>query len=833
MHTIKRLLQCLVCVALLSSATAWAQELRNETLGGMTAGWARAWVDVDGDGRDDFCMLVNDQEKDLLCYMSKPSGVVAQTFSNLWVGYGVPENHVLRWADLNGDGFVDICRILIFPTRVGCRFGPTFTSGFELPLTTASRYQQCVNTAGQIFCGPLTVTPGIAKADFPAGNFPTAVVTPDIHFADVDGDGIPDLCYPYRTAESPVAPATGVDIRCRIAVVGANRTTVTYQPETSAWTRSNVQLGINEYPEGFHDFNGDGRADFCRISPGGYLRCTLSSATGIAQTPEVITASGVDSPHKDGAAFVDINGDGKIDYCRLTGAGNQSWIRCTLSNGVGWEYGTGANANSRELVSPQFSEPGNQYSRWWVDINGDGLPDFCRLAGVPDPIGSGTSDVTGHLVCRLSRGDGVDASSKVAFGYSDVAIHNLNLGRADGGRAFCDVQGTGIQTFCRATYRIEDVGPPECYPHWDHGAPVCSQPQAYYHGYYAGYPNGVVQARQSLLTAYSDGVGAETRITYLPLSNAEVYSRSNTTSNTDARVLLLQPRAPVVYETRAWTNDATPTTLTGNARYLYKDLRTDIWSGSRGFRERWIYNEGANLVDHVVYYQALGPSVDTGSVKDDLREVGMAKCQEKYAVAGGLITIPGNVPNAPVLSERVRALSALRERIPASTGGAPCSLPDQGPTTNNPFVLLQASSNTIGLTTPNNPRVKFVSSSLSQSWDWTGTTRVALPISSNTTTMDDVGNVLSLAQTTTDSANREWRKTTTNQYTDNRALWLLGRLTNATVTTLTPSATVQLAANGSSVGSAPNAALMAPATPVPTPISPAVLAAILQLLLDD
>jgi hypothetical protein len=65
---------------------------------------------------------------------------------------------------------------------------------------------------------------------------------------------------------------------------------------------------------------------------------------------------------------------------------------------------------------------------------------------------------------------------------------------------------------------------------------------------------------------------------------------------------------------------------------------------------------------------------------------------------------------------------------------------------------------------------------------------------------------------------------------------LLGRLTNAKVVSNAPTPDQQLADLPRSAGTAPNATVMAPPAPVPTapqPVSPAVLAAILQLLLED
>jgi hypothetical protein len=835
MSSLNRLAKWLVCFALLASTSVWSQYLRNETIDSTGKGWTRAWVDADGDGRDDFCFLFGDWDKDLRCYLNKATGTVPQDYTNLWEGQGSGEGAgFVRWNDLNGDGYADICRVTRSPSpRLTCRLGPNFATPLDI-LYTLTDGPSCESNEYQ---------PGVAyfETEWPAGRGPIGchgfnIKPPDVHFADVTGDGIPDFCYVYQTyTGSGISKWTTVSfektMRCRIATVGPNRSTVSYGPETSPWISPALAMGMNDYPQGFYDFNGDGRADYCRVLTGGSLRCTIASGTGFAS--EAGTPVGLGSFLAEGSAFVDANGDGNVDFCRIDGPSTAHELRCTLSNGVGWEYGTGPDAASRQITSPVLDEVGHKFYRWWVDINADGLPDFCRLAASPEPLGSGTSDVSGTLRCTLGRGGGDSSTSKIAFSYSDVIVSDLNLGRADGGRGFCDALGTGIQTFCRATRRAAATGQ-QCSTNWESGQEYCYETYADMHGYYAGYTESMVQARQSLLTAYSDGVGAETRLTYLPLTSAEVYSRSNTTSNTDSRILLMQPRSPVVYETRAWTVDSTPTTLTGNARYLYKDLRTDIWSGSRGFRERWIYNEGSNTVDHVVYHQGLGPPSDANSVKNDLREVGIAKCQEKYAVVGGLIPVPQNLPNRPEVNERIRRLSALREKIPSTSAGVLCSLPDTNPSNDYPFVLLQVTRNTTAVTEPENPRTKFVGNASVKSWDWNGSTRVPLPDSETTTRMDDVGNVLSLVQVTKDSANREWRKTTTNTYgADDRAKWFLGRLTRSEVRTLTPTAAAQLAANGSSAGTSANADRMSPTTPVSTPIHPAALAAILQLLLDD
>src|SRR6201999_44281 len=82
----------------------------------------------------------------------------------------------------------------------------------------------------------------------------------------------------------------------------------------------------------FADFNGDGKADFCRVTT--VLACTISSGSGIAGT---ISSPGTDLGYAPGRAWADVNHDGKADYCRRVGNGGaDARIGCTLSTGSGF-----------------------------------------------------------------------------------------------------------------------------------------------------------------------------------------------------------------------------------------------------------------------------------------------------------------------------------------------------------------------------------------------------------------------------------------------------------------------------------------------------------------
>lgn len=764
-----------------------AQLVRMEGIVDAGYSWSRTWIDIDGDGRDDFCAFTGANAVQLECYFSDGSKFSAVKTSFGSIGYG-QDPQAFRWTDANGDGRPDLCRVSaglngVSQGSVTCWLGPTFTTA-TTPATIPFRYT-AITGGGD---SP-TVTEFYGLASYA-----------DVFFGDVDGDGRADLCYVYSAASAK-------EFRCQLSDVAGNLGG--FVPVTTVWTKTSFDPGALLWPQGFYDFNGDGFADLCRVRNGGVLACTLGGPGGFAGE---VASPVISVPYREGAAFVDINGDGKTDFCRIVGTSGNFSLSCKVSNGIGWEL--------TERLSPVITNAqiGDVQNRWWVDINGDGLPDYCRA------VESGS---LWNFSCRLSRGDG-DANSLFAFGFSDVGVANYEPGVSDGGRGFCDATGTGLQTYCRM--RVSTVGSTQvCYT--GESDTVCWDQPVNSIGLMAGLVDPValtnpsLQARQPLLTAFSDGTGAETRITYLPMTQKEVYTRSGIGAY--PRALLSQPRSSIVYETRAWQAGGTQA-LTGIARYFFKDLRSDTWAGSRGFRERWIFTEGSNTFDHIVNYQGLGPTYDLGSILDDRREIGLVKYQERFAVANGYLPTPVSSTSAPSvrLAGLKNVLSAARQQI---------TIQPIAPSAASPFMLLQSTTNTLRDTVPINPRFRYVGASTVNSWDWNAMTSIAMPRGDTTSVMSNLGNVASLTQTTTARDGAVWSKTTTNVFgQDNVAAWILGRLTSSTVVSTAPDADTQIAANPRSAGNSANAtAMSSPAPSVPQPLSPAVLAAILQLLLDD
>jgi len=130
------------------------------------------------------------------------------------------------------------------------------------------------------------------------------------------------------------------------------------------------------------DFNGDGKSDYCRATgasggAGSYLTCAFSNGSGF---PSQTSSQVWDWGYSDRRWMVDFNGDGKADYCRATGysSGAGSYLTCALSNGSGFST----------QVSMEIADWGYSDRRWFADRNGDGKADYCRATGLSSGVGS-------------------------------------------------------------------------------------------------------------------------------------------------------------------------------------------------------------------------------------------------------------------------------------------------------------------------------------------------------------------------------------------------------------------------------------------------------------
>jgi hypothetical protein len=73
--------------------------------------------------------------------------------------------------------------------------------------------------------------------------------------------------------------------------------------------------------------------------------------------------------------LADVNKDGFKDYCRATGDASLIHLSCLL----GGRYGFGVN--SYEFKSSGKTDFGYTGTSWMQDVNGDGRLDYCRQVG--------------------------------------------------------------------------------------------------------------------------------------------------------------------------------------------------------------------------------------------------------------------------------------------------------------------------------------------------------------------------------------------------------------------------------------------------------------------
>ena len=146
------------------------------------------------------------------------------------------------------------------------------------------------------------------------------------------------------------------------------------------------------------DFNGDSRKDTCYVSDGALnAKCVLAAPAG---KPNLTYQSRTFDPGwKAGRAWVDHNGDGRADYCRVV---DYTRLACTVSTapptwptsltGPAIGEGFGETFHSLNL------DAGWDDTRTWLDYNADGKVDYCRIVG---------NVFTGYSgVCTMSDGKG-------------------------------------------------------------------------------------------------------------------------------------------------------------------------------------------------------------------------------------------------------------------------------------------------------------------------------------------------------------------------------------------------------------------------------------------
>ncbi len=308
------------------------------------------------------------------------------------LGDGTRENAIKEinrgaWADVNGDGEVDMVIAYVQPD--GRPISKTYlrqdkkwveSNAWRLPLALRSYSDAIVNT------GQARFLPGVINQG---------------QLRDVNGDGLVDVVYSYRLDTDRRQYGTGdsvIEVRRTFINTGSG------WHEDASWQPKDILFDYLVNGGGGHtrtattkgslvDVNGDGLVDwvtafFNYTSNGNGIEVKttwLNTGNGWARNaaydmPDVFSQyRGIYSIPR--GQFVDVNGDGLIDWMTSYQASLQSPIRkLWLNTGAGWQP---QPANSPYLLPETMFDNINGWNNIspvshgrFIDVNGDGLADW-------------------------------------------------------------------------------------------------------------------------------------------------------------------------------------------------------------------------------------------------------------------------------------------------------------------------------------------------------------------------------------------------------------------------------------------------------------------------
>ena len=195
-----------------------------------------------------------------------------------------------------------------------------------------------------------------------------------IHFADINGDGLADLCA-RANAGVMCWPSNGTGFDAHGATI----------PMADADGYNDVKYYSTIR---FADINGDGRDDMCARFKDGFI-CYPSIESGWGAPialGDMADSNGWDKPEYYSTIRTgDVNGDGKADICGRGSAGFRCWLSKGDSFAADFVAAEWSNANG-------WNKPEYYSTIRMADINGDHKADICARNSE-------------NVVCRLSQGN--------------------------------------------------------------------------------------------------------------------------------------------------------------------------------------------------------------------------------------------------------------------------------------------------------------------------------------------------------------------------------------------------------------------------------------------
>jgi RHS repeat-associated protein len=418
------------------------------------------FVDINADGRLDLCAQL---ETGVLCFLSSGNGFLPDPIVGPnWDLKFRPGLSTVRFADINGDGYPDICRLS--PDGIQCYLGSK--NGFKLDKAVEGPRWKASNDlgAGGLFFNtdPDSGYRTYTKPSAPAGDWGLERFYNTIVFLDVNGDGLADVCGRNAGGITCSVSAGGKPFAAQFnGPAWSDATDPTPQPPPPTSYVGGVKpppitdWGIPEHYAtiSYPDLNGDGLPDICGRSSVGIV-CFLNIGMSFDLTNPVAGPAWADpeplplTEKRDPKVsywdeersyrsifYIDINGDGKDDLCMRDYLG----VECFFTDGQGFSASSVRIADLPTSTESFWDDPEYYRSLRIRDVNGDGKPDMCirgpkgvlcwhnmgfaadLLSTVKGPLGSTTT--------ISYKGSGSTFGSRCPAGFPVIASTETTDGR--------------------------------------------------------------------------------------------------------------------------------------------------------------------------------------------------------------------------------------------------------------------------------------------------------------------------------------------------------------------------------------------------------------------